>query len=65
MIDTKMRGYCMFWKLVLRLRGGRGHEVMLVEWGIFGLSEWFAITSGSVETATLCCWLNSKMLLEL
>ena len=46
-------------------RWGRRHEVMLVGWDIFGPWGWFAITSGSVETATLCCWLNSKMLLVL
>ena len=46
-------------------RWGRGHELMLVGWNIFGPWEWFAITSGSVEAATLCCCLNSKMFLVL
>ena len=32
---------------------GRGHEVMLVEKGIFGPR--FAITARSVKTTTLCC----------
>ena len=36
LIYTQIRGYCTFWKWVLRLGGGRGHEVMLYGWGIFG-----------------------------
>ena len=49
----------------MRSGGGRGHEVMLVGWSIYDSWEWFAFTSGSVETATFCYWLNSKMLLVL
>ena len=29
-------GYCIFRRWVLRLGKGVAHEVMLVEWGIFG-----------------------------
>ena len=34
----------MFQKWVLRFGGGGGHEVILVDWGIFSPWEWFAIT---------------------
>ena len=37
---------------------GEGHGAMLVKCSIFGSWEWFVITLGSFEIATLFCWLN-------
>ena len=57
------------WEIALHFRNGRWgplgeeHEVMLVERDLLRPWEWFAVTSGSVKIATLCCWLNQKMFL--